>query len=134
MIDNIKEIPKILDIALRNGGDFAEIYLEERQSISIGCEDHKIERVISGTDRGAGLRVVVGEMTAYASTNDLTRSGLRELAERVSKGIRVSAGTYVFPECYTASFEAKGIKYPSSIPTSEKVSKVLEANEFAWSR
>jgi len=132
-IENIREIPKILDIALRNGGDFAEIYLEERESISIGCEDNKIERVISGTDRGAGLRVLVGEMTAYASTNDLTLSGLRKLAERVSKGISAYAGTYLFSDSCDIGFEAKRIKYPSSVPASEKVSKVLEANEVAWS-
>jgi TldD protein len=133
-IDKIKEIPKILDAALRNGGDFAELYLEERRSISIGCEDSKIERVISGTDRGAGLRVVVGQMTAYASTNDLTPSGLRELADRVSKGIRGSAGSYLFPESCDISLEANSrIRYPSSVPANEKISKVLEANEVAWS-
>ena len=119
--------------ALGNGGDFAEIFLEERTSASIGCEDRKIERVVSGVDRGAGLRVVVGEMTAYASTNDLTASGLRELAERVSRGISASAGTYLFPEVCDVEFGRKAIKYPSSVKTSDKVSKVLEGNEVAWS-
>jgi TldD protein len=107
--------------------------VEERLSVSIGCEDNKIERVISGTDRGAGLRVVVGEMTAYASTNDLTPSGLRELAERVSRGVNASVGNYVFPEVYTTSFGTKAVAYPSSVTAGEKVSKVLEANEVAWS-
>ena len=119
--------------ALGNGGDFAEIFLEERTSASIGCEDGKIERVVSGVDRGAGLRVVVGEMTAYASTNDLTASGLQELAERVGKGIGASAGTYLFPEVCDVEFGRKAIKYPSSVKTSDKVSKVLEGNEVAWS-
>jgi len=89
--------------------------------------------VVSGVDRGAGLRVVVGEMTAYASTNDLTASGLRELAERVSRGISASAGTYLFPEVCDVEFGRKAIKYPSSVKTSDKVSKVLEGNEVAWS-
>ncbi len=129
----IKEIPKILRMALRNGGDFAEIFIEERVSISIGCEDKKIERVVSGTDRGAGIRVLVGEMTAYASTNNLTPSGLNELAERVSKGINAPVRKYVFPEGSEGAFGKKSIRYPSSVATAEKVSKVLEANEVAWS-
>jgi TldD protein len=132
-IEIIREIPEILRAALRNGGDFAEIFLEERTSASIGCEDRKIERVISGTDKGAGLRVVVGDMTAYASTNDLTAAGLRDLAERVSRGMSASAGKYVFPEVSAVEFGKEAIKYPSRIGSGEKVAKVLEAEEVAWS-
>ncbi len=119
--------------ALKNGGDFAEIFLEERVSVTIACEDKKVERVTSGTDRGAGLRVTVGEMTAYASTNDLTASGLRELAERVSRGVSAPSGKYVFAEPRDIEFGRKAVKYPSSAPTSDKVSKVLEGNEVVWS-
>jgi TldD protein len=102
-------------------------------SVSVGCEDNKVERVLSGTDRGVGLRVMVGEMTAYASTNDLTPSGLRELAERVSRGINAPSGKHVFPEGYELPLAAKAIRYPSSVAPNEKVAKVLEANEVAWS-
>jgi TldD protein len=129
----IRQIPEILRAALRNGGDFAEVFIEERLSITIGCEDRKVERVVSGTDRGAGLRVAVGEMTAYASTNDLTPSGLRELAERVSKGISAPVGRYSFPESCDAHFGEKPMKYPARVSTGEKVAKVLEGNEAAWS-
>ncbi len=132
-MDVVKEIPRILAAALSNGGDFAEIFLEERVSASIGCEDRKIERVVSGTDRGAGLRVSVGEMTVYASTNDVSASGLGGLAERVSKAVSAPVGKYRFPEISDVEFEARPIKYPASIESSEKVEKALEANEAAWS-
>jgi TldD protein len=132
-IDIFKEIPDVLRAALNNGGSFAELFIEERLSVSIGCEDNKVERVITGVDKGAGLRVVIGEMTAYASTNDLTPSGLRELAERVSKGINAPVENYVFPEASGAQFGTKSIRYPSSVASHEKASKVLEANEIAWS-
>lgn len=132
-MDVVKEIPRILSAALSNGGDFAEIFLEERVSASIGCEDRKIERVVSGTDRGAGLRVSVGEMTAYASTNDVTASGLTELAERVGKAVNAPVGKYRFPEISDVDFGIRSIKYPSSVKASEKVEKALEANEAAWS-
>ena len=99
----------------------------------MGCEDNKIERVVSGTDRGAGLRVIVGEMTAYASTNDLTPSGLRELAERVSKGINAPVERYKFPEISHTEHGRKAITYPSSVSAGDKASKVLEGSEAAWS-
>lgn len=133
IIEPIKEIPKILQTSLRNGGDFAEIFLEERLTVSVACEDKKVERVISGASRGAGLRVIVGEMTAYASTNDLTPGGLRELAERVSGSINAATSSYVFPEVYDIAFGTRPIRYPSTVPPGEKVAKVLEGNEVAWS-
>jgi TldD protein len=132
-IDIIKEIPSVLRTALSNGGTFAEIFFEERHSVSIGCEDNKIDRVVSGADSGVGLRVIVGEMTAYASTNDLTPAGLRELAERVSKGINAPIEQYTFPEADHVEYGNKPIIYPSSIPSAEKASKVLEGSETAWS-
>ena len=89
--------------------------------------------MVSGTDKGAGLRVVVGEMTAYASTNDLTPSGLRELAGRVSKGINAAVGSYRFPEVADVEFGTRAIKYPSLVESARKVDKVLEADEAAWS-
>ncbi len=132
-IDTVKEIPGILKVALGNGGTFAELFLEERRSASLGYENNAIERAVSGTDRGAGLRVTVGEMTAYASTNDLTPSGLRELARRVSAGISAPKGKYVFPEGCDAEYGKKIIKYPLLVSSKEKASKVLEAGEAAKS-
>lgn len=83
MID--KEVLKeVLEIALGNGGDFADIFIEHKRVTGIGCEGGKIERVYSGLDVGAGIRVIAGDSTAYAYTNDLTRSGLAEAAGVVS--------------------------------------------------
>src|SRR3990167_1560539 len=79
---------KILKKALKMGGDFADIYIEETVNTSIICEENKIEKVISGRDRGLGLRVIFDFKTAYAYTNDLTEKGLLELAETVSKAVK----------------------------------------------
>ncbi len=52
--------------------------------MGIGCEAGKIERVLSGVEAGAGIRVLSGDSTAYAYTNDLSRAGLLEAAKVVS--------------------------------------------------
>ncbi len=44
----------ILDEALKKGGDFAEIYIEEKVSTSVYCEEDRIEKINSGRERGAG--------------------------------------------------------------------------------
>ncbi|GFP36021.1 TldD protein, partial [Candidatus Hakubella thermalkaliphila] len=50
---------KALARALRSGGDFAEIYVEDRASNSLRLEDSKIERASSGREVGAGIRLRV---------------------------------------------------------------------------
>lgn len=77
-------LKEVLDIALKNGGDFADIYIEHKRVTGIGCEGGKIERVHSGLDVGAGIRVIAGDSTAYAYTNDLSREGMAGAAEIVS--------------------------------------------------
>ncbi|NOY53971.1 MAG: TldD/PmbA family protein [Deltaproteobacteria bacterium] len=83
-----EQIPKILKQALRHGGDFAELYLERGEHSSIVLEDNKIEKVVTGITRGAGLRLLHDHRTLYAYTNDLSLTSLMELAGRVSRALK----------------------------------------------
>ena len=74
-------IQRTLGSALRTGGDFAEIFVEDKRSSSAVLDDGKVEELTSGRDRGAGIRVVVGETTGFAHTADLSEDGLRTAAE-----------------------------------------------------
>src|SRR5205085_9648741 len=46
----------------------------------------------SGRDRGAGIRVLVGETTGYAHTADLSEAGLRAAAEAAAAAARGNPG------------------------------------------
>jgi len=83
----IQNIAKILKQALKRGGQFAELYLEKRSSTRISCEDNKIEDVVSGSEAGAGLRVIQQERTVYAHSNDLSEQGLLGLADTLSQAV-----------------------------------------------
>ncbi|MDK2823271.1 MAG: TldD protein [Clostridia bacterium] len=80
-----KQLKEILDIALAKGGDLAEIFIEHKETTSILCESQKIERINSGIDVGAGIRVISGESTAYAFTNVITEKSLKKVAEIASR-------------------------------------------------
>ena len=71
----------VLSLALRTGGDFAEVYAEDKSSTSAGLDDGRIEQVTSGRDRGAGIRVISGDTTGFAHTADLSEAGLRAAAQ-----------------------------------------------------
>ncbi|MGI9605368.1 MAG: PmbA/TldA family metallopeptidase, partial [Acidimicrobiales bacterium] len=61
-------INRTLAAALRTGGDFAEVFVEDKRSSSAVLDDGRVEELTSGRDRGAGIRVVVGDTTGFAHT------------------------------------------------------------------
>jgi TldD protein len=85
-------IQRVLGSALRTGGDFAEIFVEDRRSSSARLDDARVEELSSGRDRGAGIRVVVGETTGFAHTADLSEAGLRAAAEAAAAAARGATG------------------------------------------
>lgn len=85
-------LERVIARALRTGGDFAEIYAEDRRSTSAGLDDGRVEQVTSGRDRGAGIRVVAGDTTGFAHTADLSESGLLAAAEAAAAAARQGGG------------------------------------------
>ncbi|MCU4185353.1 TldD/PmbA family protein [Acidiferrimicrobium sp. IK] len=85
-------IERVLARALRSGGDFAEVFAEDRRSSAARLDDGRVEDMVSGRDRGAGIRVVVGETTGFAHTSDLSERGLTEAAEAAGAAARSAAG------------------------------------------
>ena len=77
-----------LGVAVATGGEFAEVFVEDRRSISALLDDRRIEELTSGRDRGAGIRVVVGETTGFAHTADLSPAGLRAAATAAAAAAR----------------------------------------------
>ena len=54
-------IEKVIDKALSNGADFAEIYLEDTYRSNIRFLDGKTKQIVSGKDFGAGICVFYGQ-------------------------------------------------------------------------
>ncbi|MCY4163975.1 MAG: TldD/PmbA family protein [bacterium] len=92
MIDE-SVVTETLAEALKTGGDFAEVFVEDRQSSSAVLDDGKVEELSSGRTRGAGIRVVVGDTTGFAHTSDLSPSGLARAARAAAAGARGGSGT-----------------------------------------
>ena len=87
MLDSF-DISAVLKVALKKGGDFADVYCEYTSPTSIICEDGKIENIIAGIDVGAGVRTIYNHKTAYAYTNRINQDGLLEAADAVSCAVQ----------------------------------------------
>jgi TldD protein len=85
-------IQRTLDLGLRTGGELAELFVEDRASSNAIFDDGKVENLSSGRERGAGIRVIVGDTTGFAHTADLSESGLAEAAEAAAAAARSGGG------------------------------------------
>src|SRR6201986_1394712 len=66
--------------ALSAGGDYADLYFESIASTSIGIEEPLVKSASQGVSAGCGVRVVSGERTGYAYTDDLSPERLLRAA------------------------------------------------------
>jgi TldD protein len=85
-------LQRVLSTALRTGGDFAEVFAEDRRSSFAVLDDGRVEEFTSGRDRGAGIRVIRGDTTGFAHTADLSEGGLRTAAEAAAAAARGGGG------------------------------------------
>ena len=86
MLDK-KTMSELIAIVLHGGADFAEVYAEYSKDNRISYANKKIETVTDKIISGVGIRGFLGTRTFFASTTDLTPSGLRQCAQRVAQAV-----------------------------------------------
>lgn len=123
---------RVLSRALQRGGDYADLFFEHRVGGSIVLDDQKVEEASRAIIIGLGVRVLEGDATGYAYTEDLTLQGMLRAADTASAVAK--AGDV------TEGIAAKGINvldlYPVVRPAVdvdaiEKLQLLREADEAA---
>lgn len=79
---------EVLNTALSAGGDFAEVFLEDRRDHVLVLQNNRLETVNSGRIHGAGIRVYVGLNAIYTYTNDTNREGLLRCARQAASAVK----------------------------------------------
>ena len=128
-------LQRVLGSALRTGGEFAEVFAEDRRNSSALLDDGRVEELTSGRDRGAGIRVVVGDTTGFAHTADLTEAGLLAAAEAAAAAAKGGGGgTRTIAHTRRATSRGYEIEtYPGDVPKARKVELLTRADENARS-
>ncbi|HEV2462528.1 MAG TPA: DNA gyrase modulator, partial [Acidobacteriaceae bacterium] len=73
-------LERCLGEALYAGGDYADLYFESIASTSIGLDESLVKSASQGVSAGCGIRVLSGERTGYAYTDDLSADRLLHAA------------------------------------------------------
>jgi TldD protein len=125
-------VERVLAEALRSGGEFAEVFAEDRRSSSASLDDRRIEELASGREMGAGIRVVAGETTGFAHTADLSERGLFEAA-RVASAVAKSGGgrRVATVEASSAPRPYEPVVLPEDVDKAVKVELLTRADESA---
>lgn len=128
-------LERVLSEALRHGGEFAEVFAEDRSTSSATLDDGRVEELSSGRERGAGIRVVSGETTGFAHTADLSEAGLLKAAEAASaiaRGGTARAGVAVGPLSGPPGQSATGTATEPTTGSKDDILELLrEADEAA---
>src|SRR5579872_2333844 len=69
-----------LSEALSQGGDYADLYFEYLLTSSIGIDESMVKSAAQGVSMGVGVRVLSGERTGYAYSDDLSPEAVRKAA------------------------------------------------------
>lgn len=86
---NRKIIENVLYAALSTGGDFAEIFVEDKYITNMKMIGGLLEDSISGRDYGIGIRIFNGFNSIYAYTNDSSEENLIKVAKEAALAINL---------------------------------------------
>src|SRR5205085_5797184 len=66
-----QDLERYLAAAVSAGGEYADLYFEYLSSTSLLVDESMVKSASQGISAGCGVRVVAGERTGYAYTDDL---------------------------------------------------------------
>jgi len=73
-------LERCLGEALSAGGDYADLYFESVSALSLGVDEQIVKSASQGVSAGCGIRVLSGERTGYAYTDNLSPERLLHAA------------------------------------------------------
>ena len=128
-------LSRVLATALTTGGEFAEVFAEDKRSSSAHLDDGRIEELGSGRNRGAGIRVVAGDTTGFAHTADLSEQGLLDAARAAAAAARGGGGGVRTVDLTRSTVNSQPVRTrPQDIAKADKISLLERANEVARSQ
>ena len=105
-------VARVMSELSANGADAADLYFQHTRSNALSLEDGLVSNASSNVQQGVGLRVVIGDQTGYAFTEDLTLTSMlaaARTASAIASGSRAAA-----PQAYVP--ETMGGLYVTSVP------------------
>ncbi len=126
------DIERYLGAALSAGGDYADLYFEYQTSTSVSLDESMVKSASQGISVGCGVRVLSGDRTGYAYTDDLSAARIMHAARTAAL---IASGPAKQPVVGLTDKPAHNL-YPVPLPSVEaevlaKVELVQRADKAA---
>src|SRR5579884_2728420 len=129
---NEADLERYIAAALSAGGEYADLYFEFISSTSLMVDESMVKSASQGISAGCGVRVISGERTGYAYTDDLAPNRILHAARTAAL---IASGPAKTP---VVGFNRKAARslYPVTLPSVDaditaKVDLVMRADRAA---
>lgn len=124
----------VLQEAKKTGGDFAELFLEDKDALSFSMVDGTLENASAVRDYGAGVRILRGTRSVYAYSNDTSAAALLDTARQAAAALEGNgaASDIVFAGKKHVVINPIAI-YPGTVPHQDKLAVMRSAFSAAKS-
>src|SRR5437762_2256437 len=127
-----RDLERYLAAALSAGGDYADLYFEYLSSTGLTVDESMVKSASQGISAGCGIRVISGERTGYAYTDDLSPARILHAARTAAL---IATGPAKTPSAGFQEKQARSL-YPVTLPSVDaeitaKVELVMRADAAA---
>ena len=131
-------LARVLGEAMDRGADFADLYFQHTRFNAITLEDAIVGRASTSVDRGVGIRVVVGDQTGYAYSEEIALEPMLEAA-RTAASIAAGGGgvppvAFTTPghaDLYTIPRSWEGVGVAEKLPLLRRTEEIVRGMESA---
>jgi TldD protein len=129
-----QQYKRILSTALARGGEYADLYVEYSVTNSITFNESKVKSIDRGVLEGVGVRVIQGERTGYAYSDEMDFGSVLEAA---SVAAYIAAGSDVVSIANLTRENVGPLEHieisAADVAASKKVDLLLRADDAARS-
>lgn len=126
-------IQDVLNAAMSTGGDFAEVFIEDKRTNSFSLIGKELDKAMTGRDFGVGIRILQGTQAVYGYTNDVRPENLIRTAKFIAKAFSGTTGALAARDLTSFQIENRHLirQYPQDIERTRKLEIMRNAYDAA---
>lgn len=124
----VELLQKVIQTAMGKGADYADLFFEHTLDNTSALEDGKVNSAYSNISYGVGIRVLKGEQTGYAYSEDVTPEAMLKaartaanIADSSSVPLTVNLNEYISPSYYPIKTSWENTSIKDKIPFLQRI-------------
>ena len=124
-------VRSVLTYALEHGAEFAELFVEDKEELSIKYNSGIVQGIAQARLNGAGIYLISGTQSTYVYLNDLTEAGLLRSADTACQLLAAKTKGIVLPfRPITVANPCPVIIAPGTVAHADKI-RLLQKTDAA---